>query len=75
MVVAAAKSGYFQWELEGLLPRVQKIPFDSDRKRLRTSTGMKALQLRLPLSDSYPPLIACMPPDEHAEAIYKAALR
>jgi len=36
---------------------------------------MKALQLRLPLSDSYPPLIACMPPDEHAEAIYKAALR
>ncbi|MGP1677297.1 MAG: HAD-IC family P-type ATPase [Burkholderiales bacterium] len=36
MVVAAAKSGYRRGELEKILPRVQEIPFDSDRKRMTT---------------------------------------
>ncbi|MBE0627940.1 MAG: calcium-translocating P-type ATPase, SERCA-type [Burkholderiales bacterium] len=36
MVVAAAKSGYRRGELEAVLPRIQEIPFDSDRKRMTT---------------------------------------
>ena len=36
MVVAAAKSGYRRGELEQALPRIQEIPFDSDRKRMTT---------------------------------------
>ncbi len=36
LVVAAAKSGYYRDELEQTLPRVQEIPFDSDRKRMTT---------------------------------------
>jgi Ca2+-transporting ATPase len=36
MVVAAAKSGFRRGELERALPRVQEIPFDSERKRMST---------------------------------------
>ena len=36
MVVAAAKSGYRRAELEKALPRIQEIPFDSERKRMTT---------------------------------------
>ncbi|MBE0627169.1 MAG: HAD-IC family P-type ATPase, partial [Burkholderiales bacterium] len=36
LVVAAAKSGFRREELENTLPRVQEIPFDSDRKRMTT---------------------------------------
>ena len=36
LVVAAAKSGYQRAELEAKLPRIQEIPFDSDRKRMST---------------------------------------
>src|SRR5665647_2172981 len=36
MVVAAAKSGYRRGELEQTLPRIQEVPFDSDRKRMTT---------------------------------------
>jgi Ca2+-transporting ATPase len=36
MVVAAAKSGYLRGDLEKTLPRVQEIPFDSERKRMTT---------------------------------------
>ncbi len=36
MVVAAAKSGYRRAELEKTLPRIQEIPFDSERKRMTT---------------------------------------
>ena len=40
MVVAAAKSGYRRGELEKALPRIQEIPFDSDRKRMTTIHGV-----------------------------------
>ena len=36
MVVAAAKSGFRRSELERSLPRIQEIPFDSERKRMTT---------------------------------------
>jgi Ca2+-transporting ATPase len=36
LVVAAAKSGYQRDALEQTLPRLQEIPFDSDRKRMTT---------------------------------------
>ena len=36
MVVAAAKAGYLREALDRALPRVQEIPFDSDRKRMAT---------------------------------------
>ncbi|MCE5336857.1 MAG: cation-translocating P-type ATPase [Desulfobacteraceae bacterium] len=36
MVVAAAKAGLWRSEVEKALPRVQEIPFDSDRKRMTT---------------------------------------
>ena len=36
LIVAAAKSGYQRAELEQSLPRLQEIPFDSDRKRMAT---------------------------------------
>jgi len=36
LVVAAAKSGYSRDEASLVLPRVQEVPFDSDRKRMST---------------------------------------
>ncbi len=36
MVVAAAKAGLWRKDLEKIFPRVQEIPFDSDRKRMTT---------------------------------------
>jgi Ca2+-transporting ATPase len=36
LVVAAAKAGYLRGESEKALPRVQEIPFDSERKRMST---------------------------------------
>ncbi len=41
MVVAAAKSGLWRKELERIIPRVQEIPFDSDRKRMTTIHQLK----------------------------------
>jgi Ca2+-transporting ATPase len=36
MAVAAVKAGYQRADLEAVWPRVQEIPFDSDRKRMTT---------------------------------------
>lgn len=36
LVVAAAKAGYWRFDLENDLPRVAEIPFDSERKRMTT---------------------------------------
>jgi len=36
MVVVSAKSGLQRSDLDNVLPRVQEIPFDSDRKRMTT---------------------------------------
>ena len=36
VVVAAGKAGLWRAELEETLPRVQEIPFDSERKRMTT---------------------------------------
>jgi Ca2+-transporting ATPase len=36
MVVAAAKGGFLRADMERAFPRMQEIPFDSDRKRMTT---------------------------------------
>jgi Ca2+-transporting ATPase len=55
MVVVATKAGLARTDLEQAMPRVQEIPFDSDRKRMTTihtpdSAGVQALapNLRYP---------------------------
>ncbi len=40
MVVAGAKAGYWRDHLEKQFPRVNEIPFDSDRKRMTTIQGL-----------------------------------
>jgi Ca2+-transporting ATPase len=40
MVVAGAKVGYWRDKLEKVFPRVNEIPFDSDRKRMTTIHGL-----------------------------------
>ncbi|MEK7437313.1 MAG: HAD-IC family P-type ATPase, partial [Pseudomonadota bacterium] len=59
MVVAAAKSGYRRDELEKALPRVQEIPFDSDRKRMSTIHSVVGAHAQTVVSGlGAPPLIA-----------------
>ena len=59
LVVAAAKSGYRRGEMEKALPRVQEIPFDSDRKRMTTIHRVDDASARAAVSGfSYPPVIA-----------------
>lgn len=54
MVVAAAKAGYWRDELQKRLPRVNEIPFDSERKRMTTihkvGEGARGKWLPVPLS-------------------------
>jgi len=54
LVVAAAKAGYWFGDLENSLPRVQEIPFDSERKRMTTLHEMNrwAASEKLVLPDS-----------------------
>ena len=59
MVVAAAKSGYRRNEVEKALPRIQEIPFDSDRKRMTTIHSHDGAQAHASLPGfAYPPLLA-----------------
>jgi len=59
MVVAAAKSGYRRGELEKALPRIQEIPFDSDRKRMATIHSHDGGEAQASVSGfSYPPVFA-----------------
>ena len=59
MVVAAAKSGYGRGELEQALPRMQEIPFDSDRKRMTTIHRVDGAHAKIVVSGlGAPPLIA-----------------
>jgi Ca2+-transporting ATPase len=46
LVVAAAKSGYRRDEASKALPRVQEIPFDSERKRMSTIHRIDGEQVR-----------------------------
>jgi Ca2+-transporting ATPase len=57
MIVAAAKGGYQQDEFAKVLPRVQEIPFDSERKRMTTihrNEGAGAARAGF----EFPPLVA-----------------
>jgi Ca2+-transporting ATPase len=59
MVVAAAKSGYRRGELEQALPRVQEIPFDSDRKRMTTIHSVDGAHAQAVVSGlGAPPVVA-----------------
>jgi len=59
MVVAAAKSGYRRGDLEKALPRIQEIPFDSDRKRMSTIHSHDGGEAQASVSGfSYPPVFA-----------------
>ncbi|MEK7360911.1 MAG: HAD-IC family P-type ATPase, partial [Pseudomonadota bacterium] len=59
MVVAAAKSGYRRSELEQALPRIQEIPFDSDRKRMTTLHSVDGAHAQTVVSGlGAPPIIA-----------------
>jgi len=55
LVVAAAKSGYRRGEAEKALPRIQEIPFDSDRKRMTTIHRPEGAQAP---GFAYPPVMA-----------------
>ena len=46
MIVAAAKGGYRRDELAQALPRVQEIPFDSDRKCMSTIHRVEGAQVQ-----------------------------
>ena len=47
LVVAAAKSGYSRDEASRALPRIDEIPFDSERKRMSTIHRADSLALRV----------------------------
>lgn len=48
LVVAAAKAGLWREEVEGQLPRVAEVPFDSERKRMATVHQMDSRPPRGP---------------------------
>jgi Ca2+-transporting ATPase len=48
LVVAAAKAGLWKTEMEDILPRVQEIPFDSERKRMTTIHRLETAKSKFP---------------------------
>ena len=59
MVVAAAKGGYRRGELAQALPRIQEIPFDSERKRMSTIHGVDRAHAQAAVQGfSYPQVVA-----------------
>ena len=59
MVVAAAKGGYRRGEMDVALPRIQEIPFDSERKRMTTIHAVDRAHAQAAVQGfSYPPVIA-----------------
>ena len=59
MVVAAAKGGFRRGDMEKALPRVQEIPFDSDRKLMTTIHRRDESQGEASLANfAYPPFFA-----------------
>ena len=60
LVVAAAKADYDRADTSKALPRVQEIPFDSDRKRMTTihRHDPAAARPRTPTGFSFPPIVA-----------------
>ena len=58
LVVAAAKGGFRRGELEARLPRVQEIPFDSDRKRMTTIHRSNGAPGSSEAGFAYPPVVA-----------------
>ncbi|HEY6289181.1 MAG TPA: HAD-IC family P-type ATPase, partial [Nitrospiraceae bacterium] len=55
LVTVAAKSGLWRKDLEKIIPRVQEIPFDSDRKRMTTIHQLKGAST---FSFECPPTVA-----------------
>jgi len=58
MVVAAVKSGFRRGDLETALPRVQEIPFDSERKLMTTIHRSDGSQQAAVANFAYPQFVA-----------------
>lgn len=59
MVVAAAKGGFHRGDMEKVLPRVQELPFDSERKRMTTIHRSDAAQGQTSAANfAYPQFVA-----------------
>jgi Ca2+-transporting ATPase len=59
MVVAAAKGGFRRGDMEQALPRVQEIPFDSERKRMTTIHRRDGSQSQASVASfAYPQFVA-----------------
>jgi P-type Ca2+ transporter type 2C len=56
LIVAAAKAGYGQDHVAKILPRVQEIPFDSERKRM--TTIHRSETSAAPTAFAFPPVTA-----------------